>query len=92
MDGVSLLFLAYVLHFFRLWDIISLSEERKMIKHYTKLQKVPEIGISVLEKTIYGEYPTHWHDFTEMEFILSGGGKYIIDGKQHEIRENMLFL
>lgn len=62
-----------------------------MIKHYTKLQKIPEIGISVLEKTIYGEYPTHWHDFTEMEFILSGGGKYIIDGKQHEIRENMLF-
>ena len=62
-----------------------------MIKQYTKLQKIPEIGISVLEKTIYGEYPTHWHDFTEIEFILSGSGKYIIDGKQHEIRENMLF-
>lgn len=62
-----------------------------MIKHYTKLQKIPEIGISVLEKTIYGEYPTHWHDFTEIEFILSGSGKYIIDGKQHEICENMLF-
>lgn len=62
-----------------------------MLKQYTKLQRIAASGISVLEKTIYGEYPTHWHDFTEMEFILSGGGKYIIDGKEHEICENMLF-
>ena len=44
----------------------------------------------VKEKTIVG-YPTHWHEFYEIELIISGSGSYIIDGVEKKIEKNMLF-
>ena len=44
----------------------------------------------VKEKNI-SSYPTHWHEFYEIELILSGSGSYIIDGVEQRIEKNMLF-
>lgn len=44
----------------------------------------------VKEKSITS-YPVHWHEFYEIELIISGSGKYIIDGVENEIEKNMLF-
>ena len=61
-----------------------------MIDRYTRLQKISNGNIKVKEKTIY-DYPTHWHEFYEIELILSGSGSYIIDGTERQIEKNMLF-
>lgn len=61
-----------------------------MIDRYTKLQKIKNKKILVKEKHI-SSYPTHWHEFYEIELIISGNGSYIIDGVEHKIEKNMLF-
>lgn len=44
----------------------------------------------VKEKNI-SSYPVHWHEFYEIELIISGSGRYIIDGVERKIEKNMLF-
>lgn len=61
-----------------------------MIDRYTKLQKIKNEKVMVKEKII-SSYPTHWHDFYEIELIISGSGSYIIDGVEQKIEKNMLF-
>lgn len=61
-----------------------------MIDRYTKLQKIKNQKVMVKEKTI-NSYLTHWHEFYEIELILSGSGSYIIDGVENKIERNMLF-
>jgi AraC-like DNA-binding protein len=61
-----------------------------MIDRYTRLQKIKNGNIAVKEKVI-SSYPTHWHEFYEIELILSGRGSYVIDGRAHSIKKNMLF-
>ncbi len=61
-----------------------------MIDRYTKLQKIKNEKIMVKEKCI-SSYPTHWHEFYEIELILAGSGSYIIDGVERQIEKNMLF-
>ena len=61
-----------------------------MIDRYTRLQKIKNGNIAVKEKII-SSYPTHWHEFYEIELILSGDGSYVIDGRAHPIKKNMLF-
>lgn len=61
-----------------------------MIDRYTKLQKIKNGKIMVKEKIIRG-YPTHWHEFYEIELIRSGSGRYIIDGTERKIERNALF-
>ncbi len=61
-----------------------------MIDRYTKQQKIKNGRIMVEEKTV-AEFPTHWHEFYEIEIILSGNGNYIIDGVERKIEKNMLF-
>ena len=34
---------------------------------------------------------THFHDFFELEFIISGSGSYVIDGIAHDIEPGDLF-
>lgn len=61
-----------------------------MIDRYTRLQKIKNEKIMVKEKKI-SSYPTHWHEFYEIELIISGSGSYIIDGVERKIERNMLF-
>ena len=59
-----------------------------MIDRYTRLQKIADGTMKVKEKTIY-DYPTHWHEFYEIELILSGSGSYVIDGVERKIEKNI---
>lgn len=61
-----------------------------MIDRYTRLQKIKNGKVMVKEKMITG-YPTHWHEFYEIELVRSGCGSYIIDGVDRRIAKNMLF-
>ena len=62
-----------------------------MIRRLLKQQEIKSGDISVIKKHIYGDFSTHWHEFFEMEYIISGSGKYIIDGREYEIKKGMLF-
>ena len=48
--------------------------------------------ISDLRKIDERAYPMHWHDYFEMEYVLSGGGRGVIDGKPHPIEPGMVIL
>lgn len=62
-----------------------------MIERYTRWQKIKNEKVMVKEKIIKS-YPMHWHEFYEIELIISGSGSYIIDGVEQKIEKNMLFL
>ena len=58
------------------------------------LKKTREIQngmICASKKHIKGDFPSHGHDFFEIEYIISGSGTYFIDGKSYPIHNNMLF-
>lgn len=62
-----------------------------MINCLTKTDFIFPCEINASRKNIKGDYSTHWHDFHEIEFIISGKGTYIIDGVCHEMKKGMLF-
>lgn len=62
-----------------------------MIERFSKSNNISDKGITVSRKILYGDFETHWHDFFEIEFIVSGDGKYIIDDREYIIKKNMLF-
>jgi len=62
-----------------------------MINRLTKEQQIYSGNIVAKYKRISGHYRIHWHEYYEIEFILSGSGKYIVDGKEYEIKKGMLF-
>lgn len=62
-----------------------------MIECFTKKDSISAQDISVSQKRIKGDYAVHWHEFYEIEFIISGSGTYVIDGVCSEIKKGMLF-
>ena len=46
---------------------------------------------NVTKKHLSGTTLPHWHDYFEIEYIVSGGGTYTIDGKEYPIEEGMIF-
>lgn len=42
------------------------------------------------EHIISHDYPLHWHEYYEIEYIMSGHGVYIIDGVEYEFSPNSL--
>ena len=47
--------------------------------------------ISVEDHTASIEHPLHWHSYFEIEIILSGAGKYVINDVEHDIEKNNVF-
>lgn len=47
--------------------------------------------ISASRKNFSGDMNPHGHNFFELEFVIDGSGVYLIDGKEYEIKKNMLF-
>ena len=41
---------------------------------------------------VIAHHPIHWHSYFEMEIILSGSGKYIVNDIAYDISENNVFL
>lgn len=75
--------------FFTIFAIINLVI--KMINRLTKQEYIINERFSASKKTFNGSYPTHWHEFYEIEFILSGKGTYSIDGKDYIVEPGMVF-
>ncbi len=40
---------------------------------------------------VSGKHPLHWHSYFEIEIILSGNGKYIINDTEYDIAEQNIF-
>ncbi len=59
-----------------------------------RFQKTEHIGCQALrcsKKTVDNPIITHFHDFFELEYVVSGHGTYIVDGVEYPIRHGMLF-
>ena len=48
-------------------------------------------SLTVEKHTVTGEHPQHWHSYFEIEIILSGSGKYIINDIEYDISANDVF-
>lgn len=62
-----------------------------MIKRFTKSQNIFNNDICAIKKHIYGDFPMHWHEFFEIEYIIDGKGEYCIDGQTYQIESGMIF-
>ena len=62
-----------------------------MITTFTKQDNIENGYISASRKHFKGNCDIHWHEFFEIEYIISGTGKYIIDGKEFTAEEGMIF-
>lgn len=69
--------------------IINLGD--KMIERFTKQENIKNGYISASRKIFKGNCETHWHEFFEIEYIISGKGSYIIDGEVFEVKPGMTF-
>jgi len=53
-----------------------------------------EIGqnkISAVKRVIYRDFPIHWHEYYEIEYIVSGHGTYVINNVEYSISPGSLF-
>ena len=48
-------------------------------------------SLTVERHTVVGGHPLHWHSYFEIEIILSGAGKYIINDIEYDISANDAF-
>lgn len=65
----------------------------KTPERFEKEQYIDEnMQIFASEKYFKGKTETHWHDFYEMEYILSGTGVYEINGKKLTFSKGSVFL
>ncbi len=62
-----------------------------MMNRYTASSVIKNKLLSADLRTLLHDYETHWHDYFEIEYILSGSGEYIIDNVSYEIAPGMLF-
>ena len=53
--------------------------------------EIPSNHISARRKILKSDFPLHWHDFFEIEYVVSGSGKYIIDNDVYDIAPGMLY-
>lgn len=62
-----------------------------MIPGFSKETFLPNGAVSASRKWIGGSGKEHWHDFYEMEYIISGSGNYMIDGEFFPLESGMLY-
>ena len=61
------------------------------MKQYIKSKYIADGCLSATRKMESAFVETHFHDFFELEFIISGQGVYTVDGKPYEISPGDLF-
>ncbi|HTX90106.1 MAG TPA: AraC family transcriptional regulator [Anaerolineales bacterium] len=49
-------------------------------------------SFQVFRTSLKDPYPLHWHEFYELTFIISGGGRQTINGEKHTLEPGALFL
>ncbi len=52
---------------------------------------LPDDGIQVVENRVDDFFRLHWHEFYEIEYILSGSGRYSLNGKPYPAEPGTLF-
>ena len=50
-----------------------------------------ERNLAVEKHTLTEDYPLHWHNYFEIEIVLSGSGKFVINDIEYDISENDAF-
>ena len=63
----------------------------KFVKH-ERINLPKGKSLTVDTRTLPNGYPLHWHSFFEIEIILSGVGKYVINDVVYDISEKNVFL
>lgn len=62
-----------------------------MIPGYSKESNISNGIISASRKWIDGSNETHWHEFYEIEYVISGQGTYCINGRIFPMESGMLY-
>ena len=62
-----------------------------MIERLMRADYLGKEDISAVRKSFDGKYKSHWHEFYEIEYIISGSGIYEIDGIEYKITPGTLF-
>ena len=62
-----------------------------IMQKYAKSQFIQNGYLSAIKKTENTFIETHFHDFYELEYIISGSGTYTVDGKANTIESGDLF-
>ncbi len=62
-----------------------------MIGQLNAHEEIPNGYIHAIRKVYKGDYIQHFHNFFELEYIVSGTGKYIIDNNSYDITPGMVF-
>ncbi len=47
--------------------------------------------VSASKKYFHGNADIHWHEFYEIEYIVSGSGEYVIDNRKYTMNPGMIF-
>lgn len=50
-----------------------------------------ELGLTVVNRKFFQGYTAHWHEFYEMEYVVSGSGTHTINGESHTISPHTLY-
>jgi len=53
---------------------------------------IPNTPFRIYHTTLKESYPLHWHDFYELAIVLRGTGIHTVNGRNHSIKPNTLFL
>lgn len=61
------------------------------MKKYERLGLPSGKHLTVAKHTVEGGHPQHWHSYFEIEIIVSGAGKYIINDVEYDISGNEVF-
>ena len=59
---------------------------------HQRIQMEEGKSLTVDVHTVHLHHPLHWHSFFEIEIILSGEGKYVINDVEYDIADNNVFL
>ncbi len=62
------------------------------MKNHERLKIDDGKHLIVKEHIVTSDAPLHWHSYFELEIILSGLGKYVINDKEYDILHNNVFL
>lgn len=62
-----------------------------MFSMYSKEFEIKNKFIAASMRNINYTFVSHWHDYFEIEYIISGSGDYFIDGKRFAVCPDILF-
>lgn len=65
-------------------------KNRNLEKYLFQDQYKKETGIAISERFITNHNPLHWHNFLELELIISGNGEQTLNGQKTQLKKGCL--